>query len=294
MSTETATAQPSGTGPAAVAQTVTGDALIGALPPVNARAVAAETVSAVPAQGDAKPQPSQSANPSQPSPVAKSGRVFDPAVFRANPDGSPMVGRHGRWLPRGGRKAGSGNGAAKPSPVTAETGSTVPAEILTPKASGVPSPSPTAETVTAAKSAPVVTVSPEQHKNNAEAVLRGTYAVGNMLTRSKEWSPDETAEHDALRDSYVAWVQTRPGSTLPPLALFAINVVVFVVGRVFRPKTAAWLCRLFPPLRPYLTDEPATKSEPAKSSEPSKATEPAKPSGPILPVTVTRANYDNL
>ena len=274
MSEPTATAQPPAPTPATTAlpplELVKGRDLVAELPAVNEAAVAAISGAHVTGQAVTPPGPSRSDS---------LGRAFDAKIFRVNADGSPFLKRlaDGRevFMPRGGRK---------PNAAPSSTGSAVPADLpgfggpAAPAAS--PSPSPAI--------APVA-VSPSQHSANADAVLRGSYALGNLVSGSSEWKPDSDSEHEALRDSYVAWANTRPGAVLPPLVLFAMNVLVFVVNRLFRPKTAERLCRWFPKLRGILTDEPVSKSEPTKPAEPPV---PKQPPAPFAPVHPPRPNFE--
>jgi len=263
-------AGPATTGPALPPlELVKGADLLSTLPEVNEAAVAAISNTAAPVTSPASPQPGAS----QPAITDKGGRAFDAKIFRTKPDGSPFVNGNGYFMPRGGRKP-----SAATTPTA--TGSSVPADLPGLGGPAVPTPAPAGTAAVAAKeTAPAVT--PAQHATQADAVIRGACALGNLVSKSDEWKADPE-EHNALRDSYVAWAQTRPGSMLPPLALFLVNAFVFVLSRIFKPKTSDRLCRWFPKLRGVLTDEkPPAKTDPAK--EEPKFAEPVRPAATAAP-----------
>lgn len=230
--------------------------------------------------------------------IDKGGKAFRPGFHRANPDGSPFRGKHGQFMPRGGRKPKTALAVSKPSTAPVATPESKPAAVAEPAAAAVPEVKPDFSDVARivgsgpgavpsgeTESARVEVVGGVTHEASVETCLRGAYSLADAVLGGRgEWQPDDQPEHAALKDVTVAWMKANGWPPLPPFLGVVFGFFGYVWKRVQRPKTAARIVSVFPGMADVLGVELPKPVEPAKpqTSQPSRAVA-VVPVAPVAP-----------
>ncbi len=271
-------------------ETVDGASLVATLPAVSERAVAALEQSTPPAAPVGASTPTTpAARVAVRSPRTKA--VFDPAIHRANPDGTPFRNARGALMPKAGPRGPRkpSNAAASPAPAAstptpptpAVTGSTVPSTFPGDKPATPPAAAPAPEIITEPAALEIVDAT-------AEAYLRGGYMVADKLVGGGkgEWQPDDAAEHEAFKAATVAWLRTRKSAPPSPFGAWLAALAAFVLSRVERVNTSKRLRRWFPW---FYDDEPEPERKPGN---PAKTENGAPVRGEVPPPTPEPAKFN--
>lgn len=256
--------------------------LVSPLPEVNPQVARVEGAAAAPGAAS----PGTAAAPA----VDKAGRTFDAKTYRTNKDGTPFVSKRGLFMPRGGRKPGLAGEQMKIREVVRPV-SVLPSDpAAAPGAmpGAVPAPAPGAQPgAVPPPPAAAPKITPEVAEQNAEALLRIAYSLGDSLVGAappppppgekaggSEWSPDDDAEHAAMRATLAAYLQTRNSAPVSPGLALLIQGACYVWKRLARSKTAAWVAKWNARLFGRKTNAPAAGAAPGGAT---RETPPAAP-----------------
>lgn len=233
------------------------------------------------------------------------GKAFDPKVHRTNPDGSPFVGKHGRFMPRGGRKPKP----RAPLPTVEPSKPAQPAEPARPEPSKPSAPLPAPDfsdvrrivgnggaqpSAPGAEFAAVEVVESISHETSAEGYLRSGYVVADAILSGRgEWQPEAQSEHDGLKASLVSLLKALDAKPHPVLA-FCLAALAYVLKRARQPRTAATLVRWFPDLAPVLGVEVTAKPAAQPAARPQTAANSGvQAESPVQAETIVKSRATN-
>jgi hypothetical protein len=255
-------------------ETVTAAALGGtALPPVTGGAPK-------PAAG-AKPETEPKPETETPA-LLHNGRACDPARYRLNADGTLYLNRHGRPMPRGGRKKGTGAQTATGTGTAAETAPKPEPSYIPTEPPPEPKPETGTETGNGAEvkpgTAPEVVTPPGARRAAARAGTRLLYTGTGILTGNPEEAVPPPGEDKELQDT-AAYVMESGGWDPSPLVAFGVLLVSYAIIVASRPKNSAAIRRRLKSLMQKGGEKPA-EFTPSPGEKPAPAAA-AAPSAPV-------------
>lgn len=222
--------------------------------------------------------------------IDKGGKIFDPGHHKANPDGTPFLNKHGRFMPIGGRKKLGAAANVRPEnappqrePVRAETSAPMvdapAAPAPTPPAwseadrAAAAAPAPEAASAGATGAAPAAAVGQDQSDDAAEVFTNTLYFTVGVLIGSTDEATPEKSEHENFCKAASAYIRTT-GWKGTAFTCFALRICAYLLRVARKPKASetvqGWLNNFKNKKKPPVAAEPV-KPSPEQEAKPANA-----------------------